>query len=211
MPGWEDPTTGLIRPDGPDYVSDIPAIERDFVRRLAPMLRVTVASVGDRNALYPRPGLNERPIVSIPSLDEEHRWNGKQWLIFDTQPKWYTPVMYSGPDLAVMSIKSGTIKGWYMRQGHLMDWKIEMTRGSDTNLGNGYYSWYLPKPVRSIAETGKGFVSSGGIEYEGGVAFRDTSRPVLVIGGSRVGGSTYSWDTGDTIVLTGRNMLGGLL
>ena len=211
MTGWEDPNTGLIRPDGPDYVSDIPAIERDFLRRLAPMLRVTVASITDRNALYPRPGLNERPIVSIPSLDEEHRWDGKQWLIFDTRPKWYTPVWYSSEDLKTVEIKGGTIKGWFQRQGHTMKWKIEVTRGTDTNFGDGYYSFFLPKPVRSILETGKGFARSGGVENAGTVAFRDTSRPILVVGSSRVGSGTYTWAAGDTIVLAGENMLGGVL
>lgn len=211
MPGWEDPNTGLIRPDGPDYVSDIPAIERDFLRRLAPMLRITVASVTDRNALYPRPGLNERPIVSIPSLDEEHRWDGKQWLIFDTRPKWYTPLWYAGADLTALEIKDGTIKGWYQRQGHTMKWKIELVRGANSHFGDSYYSFYLPKPVRNLLEVGTGVVRSGGVEYAGAVTFRDNSRPILVIGGSRVGYQTYTWAAGDAIILAGENMLGGLL
>ena len=212
MSGWIEPITGLPRPDGPDYVADIPAIERDFMRRLVPLLRNRFETLDDVRAAYPQLTTADAGVSAlVPSDGVEYRWDGKQWGPWDLTLKSWTPIWATGSELGRLAIMDGTLEGVYMRRGPLVWWKITLIRGERTNLGTGAYSWTLPFAMRSYRQTGTGYVRASNVESSGGVAFRDSTRAILVVGGRRVGSDSFAWTAGDEIVLSGETLMGGVL
>ena len=223
--------TGLKWPEGKDFESNTPQIwvETDRLLGQGGMV-VSAIDVDDRNRKFPAPGLNQRPVVQLGN-GELHKWDGRQWLIHDDKPKSATFYMYSmaaaaGGGLLGMTMDpdgSGDGGGqvWWKRDGHFVDWRISVVRGADANVGSGTYTWLTPFSVRwgsiggvPVQPTGglSGMVVRGGMSYPCGVYWIDKNHPILVrYDGTRVGYDTFSWGTGDSIVLGGRSRIGGLL
>ena len=209
---------GLLSPDERDFVSTLPATDRESLRRLAPMLRPSFASVQERDAAYTGLGLSDAPTCVIPSEGAEYKWDGRQWLAYDLRPKSFDPGWFSGSDLQRLTNTGGSSIGWYIRRGHTYEWQIVFTRGTTAagaNVGSGYYSWLLPFPSWSYNSTGTGYVRNGpagSMEVDGSVVMRDSTHVSLLSGASRIG--TASFETiadGFTAVLSGVHRLGGLL
>lgn len=211
---FEDSLTGLPRPDTEDWVSSIPRTEREFVRRLAKMLRRPFASENERDTTFGRLGLNDAAVAPIPSQNIEARWDGRQWVTHDTRPKEWNPGWFSGSELAPLSNTTGTCTGTYLRRGHTVWWRIVFVRGAGANVGSGYYSWELPFALDTYNSSGSGFVrngAGGSMELDGSVVMRDSKHVSLLSGAKRIG--TDSFETiadGMTIVLTGEGLIGGL-
>lgn len=212
---YEDELTRLVRPDSPDYVSDIPQIEREFLRRLIPMLRIPAASTTARDLLYPRLGLNDAVTVPVPSEGVEYQWDTRQWTVHDLYPKSFTPTWTSGAERVGLSIGNGTLTGMYQRRGHTMWWRISLQRGTTTNLGAGEYGWKLPFPQKTHLQTGSAIATSGGSspygQLDGVVGFADPSWIYMLSAGQRVGTDSLQWSPGGTIILEGVTQMGGLV
>lgn len=227
MPKISD-LTGLPLFDGPDFNSTIPVTDRQKDAALAMgMVTVPCANVTERDKRFPSPGLNQRPVVRVG--DETHRWDGSQWLIFDDKPKSANFYMYSlpsGGDLLNMNMDpdgsgDGGGRVFWKRDGHFVDWRISVVRGADSNVGGGTYVWLTPFAVKwefigdvpvTPSSGLSGMVVQGYASYPCGVYWLDSTHPILVRpDGTRVGTSSFSWGTGDSITLGGRSRIGGLL
>lgn len=209
---------GRVLPIGPDFVSSLPTTAIDDEAALRGMILVPCASVDQRNLFFPNPGINDRPKVSIGALAERHEWDGKQWLIYDERPKTYPSYWYSGSSLQVLSVGAISDPDGAMftttvkRDGWFMDWRIILRRGPNTNVGSGYYSYFLPYPTDNwLTASGKASLRIGSREIEAGVVFRDANRPVIILNEGRMGTDSFSYSTGDKWSLSGRTMIGGLV
>lgn len=201
-----------------DFVSTIPATDREFLRRLAPMLRPAFASVQERDTAYGTLGLSDSACCVVPSEATEYRWDGRQWLAYDLRPKSFDPGWFSGSELTRLTNTGGSSVGWYTRTGHTYQWQIVFTRGTTAAgafVGSGYYSWLLPFPSYTYNSTGSGFVRNGpagSMEINGSVVMRDSTHVSLLSGASRIGKASFETIAdGFTAVLSGVHRLGGLL
>lgn len=196
-----------------DFVSTIPATDREFLRRLAPMLRPAFASVQERDTAYGTLGLSDSACCVVPSEATEYRWDGRQWLAYDLRRRTFNPNWkYGTTDAKSISVGNGTCTGTYLREGPKFTWEIVVVRGSTTWVGDGSYSWELPIPAKNFRMTGTGYVRNDGLEIECSVVGRSSTSVALVTGGKRIGhDSVASWAVGAEIVLYGEAFIGGIL
>lgn len=196
-----------------DFVSTIPATDREFLRRLAPMLRPAFASVQELDTAYGTLGLSDSACCVVPSEATEYRWDGRQWLPYDLRRRTFNPNWkYGTTDAKSISVGNGTCTGTYLREGPKFTWEIVVVRGSTTWVGDGPYSWELPIPAKNFRMTGTGYVRNDGLEIECSVVGRTSNSVALVAGGKRIGhDSVVSWAVGAEIVLYGEAFIGDIL
>lgn len=196
-----------------DFVSTIPATDREFLRRLAPMLRPAFTSEQERDTAYGTLGLSDSACCVVPSEGAEYKWDGRQWLAYDLRRRTFNPNWkYGTTDAKSISVGNGTCTGTYLREGPKFTWEIVVVRGSTTWVGDGSYSWELPIPAKNFRMTGTGYVRNDGLEIECSVVGRSSTSVALVTGGKRIGhDSVASWAVGAEIVLYGEAFIGGIL
>lgn len=194
---------------------------------------VPCTSVADRNAKFPQPGTS-RPRVRIGA--EEHRWDGRQWLIWDDKPRAFTPNWQavdasdgSAYTLVIDTNRSGDgfIGGWWQRQGHFAEWSISVLRGDDTMRGGAgnYYRWSMPfAPYNAnpdgwlpddAGQTCVVRTPANGVNF-GFAAWLSSAYVYCIMPNASgsdksLGTSTFTWETGASIRLGGRTRMGGLL
>lgn len=206
--------------DGDDWVDSLPSTDALKELILRGLIRVPVTSVEKRNELFPNPTAYQRPVAYIASIAEEHRWDGRQWLIFDDRPKAFESAWQTWPEVRTLAVgalgdaSAAIFEGKMQRQGHWVDWTIIQRRGPDTYKGSAgeMYTWSLPFAVRDwVTATGNATVRPYGKVITAGVVWADASKVQIALGdNTRMGYDSYTWRDGDRWQLSGRNMLGGL-
>ena len=224
--------TGLPWPAGPDFNSTIPVTFRQTDAWLAMgMVTVPCANVAERDKRFPAPGLNQRVNVQLNN-GELHKWDGRQWQIFDASPQAGAFSMYAVDPANPATLNPMTVdpdgsgdgggQVWWQRDGHHVDWQITTVFGSDSNLGwtNGWFVWALPFGSRWTVLGGKnigpslarGVAQIGSKTYPLSVYWIGAAQVVAVDGtGTRVGRSNWTISGGDYITFGGRSRIGGLL
>lgn len=229
---WLSPLTGLKWPEGKDFESNTPLIWQESDRLIGQsMITVSAIDVTDRDKKFPAPGLNQRPVVQLAN-GELHKWDGRQWLIFDVSPQTGAFAMYavdpeSPSTLNPMTVdpdSSGDGGGqvWWQRDGHHVDWQITTVFGADSNMGwtNGWFVWLTPFVSKWTSIAGKnigpatvrGTAQVGNKAYPLGVSWTDPTHAVAIDPtGTRVGRSNWAWSGGDWITIGGRSRMSGLI
>lgn len=206
--------------DGDDWVDSLPSTDALKELILRGLIRVPVTSVEKRNELFPNPTAYQRPVAYMASAAEEHRWDGRQWLIFDDRPKPFTSAWQTWPETRTLAVgalgdaSAAIFEAKMQRQGHWVDWMIIQRRGPDTYKGSAgeLYTWSLPFAVRDwVTATGNATVRVGSKVVTGGVVWADATRVQIALpDDTRMGYGSFTYNTGDKWQLSGRNMLGGL-
>ena len=119
-------------------------------------------------------------------------------------------VLWSQSGGTTLSIGNGGLDGWYVKIGRLVLYRILLTRGSTTNLGTASYQFALPVAADSFqTPAGTAVMSVGGSPNAGIVRLvNSTTIGVIRIDDSLLGPSSFSWASGDTIMIGGSYMAG---
>jgi hypothetical protein len=135
------------------------------------------------------------------------RYDGSAWkCIQATQWLTYTPTWRITGGTA-LSMGNGTLSGFYRHIGETVDVRIELLRGSTTNVGTTTYTWDLPVAAATFAQAvGVATIYQASGPVTGYYIMMPNSTTLALnstAGNSRVSNSTFTWADGDRILIAG--------
>ena len=123
-------------------------------------------------------------------------------------PGWQSyGVVWGQADGTTLSIMNGSLLGRWTTIGKTGLWMIQWTRGTNTNLGSGTYTFTLPTPSAAWQRvTGSGYLARGTSEYLLGVRpiAAGVIAPLMASGGRVSNSAPGGWTPGDYMVLAGQ-------
>jgi hypothetical protein len=195
----------------------LPALSMRLATIDVPRLNNGAPVLADARSYYAAPGgivpVPARPGTPYPGLTiyrldtgVHETYTGSAWRSLLAAAWQNYSVDWAGP--TTLSIGNGTLNGMWRDLGNKFDFKIQLIRGSTSNVGTGVYRWSLPTAM-SIPDTeaGQGFIRFAATGAPTPCAWFYVASNYIALyataTGGRIANNSYAWAAGDAIVMTG--------